>query len=73
MTKKQRTKSGRSGRGVQGRPGRRYELRDEAYERIEPLLPKQKPGGQWSDHRTVMNGMFWILNAGVQWRDMPDR
>ena len=73
MTKKQRTRSGRSGRGVQGRPGRRYELRDEAYERIEPLLPKQKPGGRWSDHRTVLNGMFWILNSGTQWRDMPDR
>jgi hypothetical protein len=25
---------------VQGRPGRRYELTDEAFERIEPLLPK---------------------------------
>ncbi len=73
MTKKQRTKSGRSGRGVQGRPGRRYELRDEAYERIESLLPKQKPGGQWRDHRTVMNGMFWVLNSGAQWRDMQDR
>ena len=73
MTKKKRTKSGRSGRGVQGRPGRRYELRDEAYERIEPLLPKQKPGGRWVDHRTVLNGMFWILNSGAQWRDMPER
>lgn len=73
MPKEHRTKSGRSGRGVQGRPGRRYELRDEAYERIEPLLPKHKPGGQWNDHRTVLNGMFWVLNSGAQWRDMPDR
>ncbi len=73
MTKKQRAKSSRSGRGAQGRRGRRYELRDEAYERIEPLLPKQKPGGRWADHRTVLNGMFWVLNAGAQWRDMPER
>jgi len=73
MTKKQRTKS-RSGRGVQGRPGRRYELRDEAYERIEPLLPKQRSGGgRWVDHRIVLNGMFWVLNSGAQWRDMPER
>ena len=73
MTTKQRTKSSRSGCREQGRRGRRYELRDEAYERIEPLLPKQNPGGRWADHRTVLNGMFWILNAGTQWRDMPER
>ncbi len=73
MTTKQRTKSSRSGRGAQGRRGRRYELRDEAYERIEPLLPQQTSGGRWADHRTVLNGMFWILNAGTQWRDMPER
>jgi len=73
MTSKQRNKSKRSGRGVQGRPGRRYELRDEAFERIESLLPKQRPGGRWADHRTVLNGMFWVLNSGAQWRDMPER
>jgi transposase len=73
MTRKKRTRKTRTGRGVQGRPGRRYELRDEAYERIESLLPKQKPDGRWVDHRIVLNGMFWILNSGAQWRDMPER
>jgi transposase len=48
-------------------------LTDEAWERIQPLLPKQGPGGQWNDHRTTLNGMFWILNSGAQWRDMPER
>jgi len=57
----------------QAKRGRRYELTDEAFERIEPLLPKQKPGGKWADHRIVLNGMFWILNSGAQWRDMPER
>ena len=53
---------------------RRYELTDEAYERIEPLLPAtQVPGGQWRDHRKVLNGMFWVLNSGAPWRDMPAR
>ena len=66
MTTKKPTKSSRSGRGVQGRPGRRYELRDEAFERIKPLLPKHAAGGRWADHRTVLNGMFWILNSGAQ-------
>jgi len=57
---------------TQARRGRRYELTDEAYERLEPLLPPQMPGGQWKEHRAVLNGMFWILNSGAQWRDMPD-
>lgn len=66
-------KKSTSGRGVQGRPGRRYEMTDEAFERIEPLLPHQQRGGRWADHRTVINGMFWVLNSGAQWRDMPER
>ena len=53
---------------------RRYELTDEAYERIEPLLPViDVPGGLWRDHRKVLNGMFWVLNSGAPWRDMPAR
>jgi transposase len=65
--------STRTGRGVGGRPGRRYELTDEAWDRIEPLLPKQTRGGRWNDHRITLNGMFWILNSGAQWRDLPER
>ena len=63
----------RTGRGVDGRPGRRYEMTDAGYERIEDLLPRQRRGGKWSDHRTVINGMFWVLNSGARWRDMPER
>jgi transposase len=72
MAKKPKKKSG-TGMGVQGKPGRRYELTDLAWARIEPLLPVQGPGGRWNDHRTTLNGMFWILNSGAQWRDMPER
>jgi transposase len=71
MAKKKRKT--RTGRGVAGKPGRRYELTDEGFGRIEPLLPKQQRGGKWADHRTVLNGMFWVLNSGAQWRDMPER
>lgn len=63
----------RTGRGVEGRPGRRYELTDDGWARISPLLPTQRRGGKWAEHRTVLNGMFWVLNSGAQWRDMPDR
>lgn len=66
-------KSQRTGRGVQGKRGRRYELTDDAFERLQPLLPKQTRGGKWNDHRTVLNGMFWVLNSGAPWRDMPER
>lgn len=66
-------KSQRTGRGVDGKPGRRYELTDDGWERIAPLLPVQARGGKWADHRTVLNGMFWVLNSGAQWRDMPER
>lgn len=70
---KKNSKKSRTGRGVDGRPGRRYELTDDAWDRIEPLLPTQRRGGRWAEHRTVLNGMFWVLNAGAQWRDMPER
>lgn len=66
-------KSVRTGLGVAGKPGRRYELTDHGWERIVPLLPAQKRGGKWADHRVVLNGMFWVLNCGAQWRDMPER
>ena len=62
-----------TGRSVDGGPGRRYEMTDEAWERIEPLLPVQGRGGRWNDHRTTINGMFWVLNSGAPWRDMPSR
>lgn len=67
------SKRGRTGSGVDGRPGRRYELTDEGYGRIEDLLPIQARGGKWADHRTFLNGIFWVLNSGAQWRDMPER
>lgn len=66
-------KTGRTGRGVDGRPGRRYELTDDGWDRIADLLPRQHRGGKWADHRTVLNGIFWVLNSGAHWRDMPDR
>lgn len=47
--------------------GRRYELTDEGWEWIEPLLPRQGRCGKWADHRTVLNGMFWRLNSGAPW------
>ena len=53
---------------------RRYELTDEQFELIADLMPPNgQRGGQWNDHCTTLNGIFWILHSGAQWREMPDR
>lgn len=30
-------------------------------------------GGQWKDHRLILNGMLWRLRTGAPWRDLPER
>lgn len=53
---------------------KRYELTDEQFERIEDLLPSvEGRGRRYEDHRTVINGIFWMLGTGAPWRDLPDR
>ena len=54
---------------------RRHELTDEQWERLEPLLPPQKPktGRPGNDLRTVLNGILWITRTGAPWRDLPER
>lgn len=52
---------------------RRHELSDEEWTLVEPLLPKQRRGGKWNDHRTMLNAMMWVLRTGAPWRDLPER
>jgi transposase len=49
----------------------RYELTDEEWTAIKPMLPN-KPRGvpRVNDHR-VLNGIFWVLRSGAPWRDLP--
>ncbi|WP_387490331.1 IS5 family transposase [Photorhabdus sp. RM96S] len=54
----------------------RYDLPDEAWELLLPLLPpehSQRPGHPYVEHRRVINGMFWVLCSGAPWRDLPER
>jgi transposase len=53
---------------------RRHELTDEQWERLEPLLPPEKPttGRPNQDHRRMIKGMLWIDRTGAPWRDMPE-
>jgi transposase len=53
---------------------RRHELTDQAWERIEPLLPKADGRGRpWRDHREILNAILWKLRTGAPWRDLPER
>ncbi len=53
---------------------KRHEMSDEQWSALEPLLPvNDGRGRRWSDHRTVINGILWVLNTGAAWRDLPER
>ena len=55
---------------------RRYELIDEEWLRIEPLLPPENTGKQGrprKDNRIIMNGIVWLARSGAPWRDLPER
>ncbi len=54
---------------------RRHELTDEQFEVLEPYLPCSGPKGghPWAEHRRILNGLFWKLHTGAQWRDIPER
>ena len=53
---------------------RRHELTEEQWNRLGPLLPPQKPetGRPAKEHRTIINGILWILGTGAPWRDLPE-
>src|SRR5215213_5941053 len=51
------------------------DLTDVQWERLRPLLPPQKShtGRPAHDHRTVINGILWMLRTGSPWRSLPER
>jgi transposase len=54
---------------------RRFELTDDEWEQLAPLLPAMTPkrGGRWRDHRQVLNGILVPTRTGIPWRDPPER
>lgn len=54
---------------------KRHELTDEQWALVNPLIPVStaRTGRPPRDRRTLVNGIFWILNTGAPWRDLPDR
>ena len=51
----------------------RFDLTDEEWAVIAPLLPKKVRGPARKDDRRVLNGIFHILRTGAPWRDLPER
>jgi transposase len=51
----------------------RFDLSDEEWAVIAPLLPLQGRGARRGDDRKVLNGIFYILRTGAPWRDLPER
>jgi transposase len=49
-----------------------YRLTDEQWAQIRDLLPTNgRRGGQWKDHRAMIDGILWALSDGGRWRNMP--
>lgn len=52
-----------------------WRIPDELWQRIEPLLPKRrrsrKGGRPPLDYRLVMDGIFYVLRTGCQWKAVP--
>ena len=53
----------------------RGDLTDQQWQQLQPLLPPQKPiiGRPAKDHRTIINGILWVLRTGAPCRDLPER
>ena len=49
----------------------RYELSDDEWATMRPMLPSKTRGVPRVDDRRVLNGIFWVLRSGAPWRDLP--
>lgn len=54
------------------------DITDAQWKIIESILPADrvrpdKRGRPWTNRRTVLNGIFWILRTGAPWKDLPSR
>ena len=55
----------------------RWELTEEQRLVVEPVLRGARRadnrGRPWHDTRSVLNGVFWVLGTGAQWRELPEK
>src|ERR1035437_7832497 len=50
----------------------RFDLSDEDWALLEPLLRKSRKSARVDD-RKIMNAIFYVLRTGMPWRDLPAR
>lgn len=49
-----------------------YRLSDAQWAQLKGLLPANgRRGGQWKDHRLMIDGILWALADGGRWRNLP--
>jgi transposase len=50
-----------------------YRLTDAQWEQIKDFLPANGGrGGQWKDHRLLIDGILCVLSDGGRWRNLPE-
>ena len=52
---------------------RRYELTDQEWSILSPLLPNKPRGVPRVDDRRVVNGILWRFRTGSPWAEVPER
>src|SRR5215467_1214424 len=59
----------------EGRPMRRYGLRDDQWDRIKDLLPGREGhvGGTAEDNRLFLEAVLYRFRTGCPWHDLPER
>ena len=50
----------------------RFDLSDENWALLEPLLPKSRKSARVDD-RKIMNAIFYVLRTGMPWGNLPAR
>ncbi|MCW2239615.1 transposase [Azospirillum canadense] len=62
-----------SDRALVGDFGSGQALSDDQFRLLEPLIPPPKPGGRprTTDMRSMLDGLFYVVRTGCQWRHLP--
>jgi transposase len=50
----------------------RFDLSDEEWALLEPLMPKSRKSVR-ADDRRILNAIVYVLRTGMPWRDLPER
>ena len=60
-------------RALVGDFGSGQALSDDQFRLLDPFIPPAKPGGRprTTDMRRMMDGLFYVVRTGCQWRHVP--